>query len=849
MDGPSAHDPLAGAAAPAGGGASGGAVPTAHKPKKHLIAGVEDVYLYTTQESNPVSLLYELECARLNRVRFTLNFEGSENFELETGGLVLQVVAEPFKRTRMGRLLVKDKTKPAKLCNKYTWTLDEPDSETMNQMIASDYAVIHELMIDAKALGFGDDSLTVQNIEATCREFNLNFLDLDFPPTPRSLYRKTRNSELMTDGQPISFRRPTDFMDGEYDVFLGGIEPNDIRQGMLSDCWFLCALSAIAEFPHLVKRLFLKESQTVSSSGVYKLRLCKNGQWQTVTVDDYFPCWPGGGPAYSRSHGNELWVLLLEKAYAKLHGSYGAIKMGWAYEAMLDLSGCPYATIRLEDPDVQERIRAGAMWDELVRWDDEGYVMSCSTPGEDVYTETGEKPEKSGSGLVAGHAYTLLAAKATSAGHKLVCLRNPWGNFEWQGAWSDNSELWTPELRMEVGADEVAEDDGKFWMCFEDVVAHFFSINVSMVDPQGCINGEWFEKRRKVSFTYGGDDQLSVPMYVLNVPTQSHHFISVHQEDERCEGFKPYLDIGVTVLEILPDHTYRLVASSGNSAERQNQTEVNLKKGQYLVVPTTTGCKFAQGIQHSGGPPVALFKEADAADAVDGRREFSDEVTAALNEMFRRLDSDLDNVLSRNELNTFMQMTEGCSMSDEVHKWLISQFDSYQGGLTQDGFRAAYMYMFESSGGDPETIWRDLMYMGYDRSLDLLYCRTVMLAFHSDRSFALHPQPFDANAYEEAMELPIKEFGKCKDLEGGQVKLYTRRAGYSGVSFAVENCGSRQLEFTLDCAESKNVMSHRGQLRASQRIPVNETKVLHHLMPDKSFDPWSWSIKYSVRWL
>ena len=117
-------------------------------------------------------------------------------------------------------------------------------------------------------------------------------------------------------------------------VFLGGIEPNDIRQGMLSDCWFLCALSAIAEFPHLVKNLFLEESQTVSPHGVYKLRLCKNGQWQTVTVDDYFPCWPGGGPAYSRSHGNELWVLLLEKAYAKLHGSYAAIKMGWAYEAM-----------------------------------------------------------------------------------------------------------------------------------------------------------------------------------------------------------------------------------------------------------------------------------------------------------------------------------------------------------------------------------------------------------------------------------------------------------------------------------------------------------------------------------
>ena len=39
-----------------------------------------------------------------------------------------------------------------------------------------------------------------------------------------------------------------------------------------------------------------------------------------VVVDDLFPCFPDGGPAYSRNHGNELWVMLLEKAYAKLRG-------------------------------------------------------------------------------------------------------------------------------------------------------------------------------------------------------------------------------------------------------------------------------------------------------------------------------------------------------------------------------------------------------------------------------------------------------------------------------------------------------------------------------------------------
>ena len=82
---------------------------------------------------------------------------------------------------------------------------------------------------------------------------------------------------------------------------------------------------------------------------------------------------------------------------------------------------------------MQQRYKDGKLWEQLVHWDEEGYVMSCSTPGEDIYTETGDKPMKDDSGLVSGHAYTLLAAKETSEGHKLVQLRNPWGNFEWQG--------------------------------------------------------------------------------------------------------------------------------------------------------------------------------------------------------------------------------------------------------------------------------------------------------------------------------------------------------------------------------------------------------------------------------
>jgi hypothetical protein len=50
---------------------------------------------------------------------------------------------------------------------------------------------------------------------------------------------------------------------------------------------------------------------------------------------------------------------------------------------------------------------------------------------------------------------------------KIVNIRNPWGSFEWTGDWSDNSHLWTSQIKQEVGFDGMKED-GIFWMSFQD---------------------------------------------------------------------------------------------------------------------------------------------------------------------------------------------------------------------------------------------------------------------------------------------------------------------------------------------------------------------------------------------
>ena len=63
-------------------------------------------------------------------------------------------------------------------------------------------------------------------------------------------------------------------------------------------------------------------------------------------------------------------------------------------------------------------------------------------------------------------------------GVKLLKLRNPWGDHEWTGAWSDKWTGWTPELKTEL--QEVDSDDGQFFIALEDYLTHFRSTTIAV---------------------------------------------------------------------------------------------------------------------------------------------------------------------------------------------------------------------------------------------------------------------------------------------------------------------------------------------------------------------------------
>merc|ERR1712151_1269592 len=94
-------------------------------------------------------------------------------------------------------------------------------------------------------------------------------------------------------------------------------------------------------------------------------------------------------------------------------------------------------------------------------------------------------------GLVTGHAYSLLAARLIESNGKvlkLLKIRNPHGESEWTGNWSDKSKSWSkyPDVKKELR--HTIKDDGSFWMSLHDFLKHFdtFSVVKKSMPLQGC---------------------------------------------------------------------------------------------------------------------------------------------------------------------------------------------------------------------------------------------------------------------------------------------------------------------------------------------------------------------------
>ena len=94
-------------------------------------------------------------------------------------------------------------------------------------------------------------------VVSICLRTGTKFVDLSFPPIYNSIYRDGIDTNFIC---PYPWRRPSDALPKEHAhesrLFVGGIDPADIDQGVLGNCWFLAAIACLAEFPDKIMDIF-----------------------------------------------------------------------------------------------------------------------------------------------------------------------------------------------------------------------------------------------------------------------------------------------------------------------------------------------------------------------------------------------------------------------------------------------------------------------------------------------------------------------------------------------------------------------------------------------------------------
>ncbi len=239
------------------------------------------------------------------------------------------------------------------------------------------------------------------------------------------------------------------YQDIEGDIFVDGAALTDVQQGAAGDCYFVAALASIVEHnPEMLENMI-----TDNQNGTYTVSF--GGDLGDVTVDDDFAVYQNGNTVYAGTDsgaGTELWVAIIEKAFAQANGSYEAIESGNAAVAIGQITGQTSFTSshpsNFQPADLQASL-----------------ANNQSITASSLSSNNGKK-EETAFGIVTSHAYVVTDVQQNANGKWVVTVYNPWGN----------------DGRGSVAI--TGADDGFIEMSYEEFSANFREVQVSN-DPIG----------------------------------------------------------------------------------------------------------------------------------------------------------------------------------------------------------------------------------------------------------------------------------------------------------------------------------------------------------------------------
>ncbi|XP_061331337.1 calpain-8 isoform X2 [Pezoporus flaviventris] len=564
-------------------------------------------------------------------------------------------------------------------------------------------------------------------LKQQCLQAGTLFKDEEFPACPSTLgYRDLGPYSFKTQG--IVWKRPTELC-ANPQFIVGGATRTDVCQGELGDCWLLAAIASLTLNPDILYRVVPKaQSFQRDYAGIFHFQFWQYGEWVDVVVDDRLPTRNGKLLFVHSEEGNEFWSALLEKAYAKLNSSYEALIGGSTIEGFEDFTGGISESYELRRAPsnlyqiIQKALRAGSL-------------LGCSidiTSASEIEAITSLK-------LVKGHAYSVTGAEEVyyrGRLEKLVRLRNPWGEVEWTGAWSDNAPEWNyidPKQKQTL---DKQVDDGEFWMAFSDFQRQFTRLEICNLTPDTLTSNEvnrWdltlFNGQWRRGSTAGGCQNYQATYWTnpqfkirLEEPDDDHEgslnepcctiLVGLMQKYRRRQKKmgEALLSIGYSLYE-LENHTdihmnraffarNQPVARSDPYINlREVSSRMKLPQGEYLIVPST----FEP--YKNGEFCLRVFSEKKAKTQIIGdvvsakpyephvdNKDTDDEFKALFQklsgeEIYKRVDSDYSGTIDSHEMRNALREA-GFMLNDQMQHSIVIRYACSKLSIDFDGFVA-----------------------------------------------------------------------------------------------------------------------------------------------------------------
>lgn len=414
-----------------------------------------------------------------------------------------------------------------------------------------------------KGMSSAKEGSDLLKIVKDCMKSKQCFNDSTFPHDLKDIVSK-KDSQAYARAALARWLRPHEIFGISYDQIklFEKIDASSIKKGEggLHSLHFLSVIAGLAEFPHRLKKIF-QQSES-NKYGVYALNLYLNGKPKEVIIDDYFPCLNDKlEPLFARPVGKEIWVLILEKAWSKMFGSYLVMEIEVLHEAMEDIFPAPALGYWMKTLEIDAVMKRLTVWNEFK------FLVSATSWPEASALE----------GLLPNHAYTVLGVfedtEITSM--RLVKLRNAMGTLEWKGNYQDGSNVWTEKLKAATGYN-IQVEDGIFYMTLEEFYYKFAYLSVC------CYSDDWV-------YQYHEKTTVKSSYYEINLENDQRISIRVHQENKKLYNNK-MSEYEYSPVELILFTENGIISSGGDgkylgakSININNDGFIKLSKGQCFL--------------------------------------------------------------------------------------------------------------------------------------------------------------------------------------------------------------------------------------------------------------------------